>query len=104
LGGEITVCSEPDKGSTFSFVIPWREALPDVHDPPPRIAGYQGLRHICCGGHESRRPVESLHTARPTHSFFFRHSLLLFVSFYARREFPFRQPHRLVASDTAQYR
>jgi signal transduction histidine kinase/CheY-like chemotaxis protein len=44
LGGEITVCSEPDKGSTFSFVIPWREALPDVHDPPPRIAGYQGSR------------------------------------------------------------
>jgi Histidine kinase-, DNA gyrase B-, and HSP90-like ATPase len=44
LGGEITVCSEPDKGSTFSFVIPWREALPDVHDPSPRIAGYQGPR------------------------------------------------------------
>jgi CheY-like chemotaxis protein len=44
LGGEITVCSEPDKGSTFSFVIPWREALPDVHDPSPRIAGYQGSR------------------------------------------------------------
>jgi hypothetical protein len=68
------------------------------------------LRHLCCGGHESRRLGESLHRPRPvriydpTHSFFFRHSLPLFVSFFARREFPFWQPHRLAASETVQDR
>jgi CheY-like chemotaxis protein len=44
LGGEIMVSSELCQGSTFSFVIPRLEALPELRARSPRIAGYQGPR------------------------------------------------------------
>ena len=36
--------SEPGQGSTFSFVVPLQEALPDLHVRSPLITGYQGSR------------------------------------------------------------
>jgi signal transduction histidine kinase/ActR/RegA family two-component response regulator len=45
LGGEITVTSQLGQGSTFSFFIPRREALPDLGETQStQIIGYQGRR------------------------------------------------------------
>jgi signal transduction histidine kinase/CheY-like chemotaxis protein/streptogramin lyase len=45
LGGKIRVVSEPDRGSTFTFEIPRRDAkLPSPEVTSPRIIGYEGVR------------------------------------------------------------
>jgi CheY-like chemotaxis protein/anti-sigma regulatory factor (Ser/Thr protein kinase) len=45
LGGKIEVVSEPDRGSTFTFEIPRRDAKPPSPEvTSPRIIGYEGVR------------------------------------------------------------
>jgi signal transduction histidine kinase/ActR/RegA family two-component response regulator len=45
LGGKITVVSEPDHGSTFTFEIPRRDAKPVKPEvTSPEIIGYEGRR------------------------------------------------------------
>jgi signal transduction histidine kinase/outer membrane protein assembly factor BamB/ActR/RegA family two-component response regulator len=45
LGGKISVVSEPDQGSTFSFEIPRRDAQPLSQEvTSPQIVGYEGRR------------------------------------------------------------
>jgi signal transduction histidine kinase/ActR/RegA family two-component response regulator len=44
LGGQIMATSGLGQGSTFSFVVPLQEALPDLHVRSPLITGYQGSR------------------------------------------------------------
>jgi signal transduction histidine kinase/ActR/RegA family two-component response regulator len=45
LGGEIAVTSEVEQGSTFSFIVPRRDALPDHGEGQlPQIVGYRGRR------------------------------------------------------------
>jgi CheY-like chemotaxis protein len=45
LGGEITVTSQVGQGSNFTFLIPRRNALPDLGDVQlPPIIGYRGRR------------------------------------------------------------
>jgi signal transduction histidine kinase/CheY-like chemotaxis protein len=48
LGGKISIDSEPGRGSTFSFEIPRRDAIPVNLEPAsPQIIGYEGpLRKI----------------------------------------------------------
>jgi CheY-like chemotaxis protein/anti-sigma regulatory factor (Ser/Thr protein kinase) len=45
LGGKISVVSEPDRGSTFTFEIPRRDAKPlSPEVTSPQIVGYEGSR------------------------------------------------------------
>jgi signal transduction histidine kinase/ActR/RegA family two-component response regulator/streptogramin lyase len=45
LGGKISVVSEPDRGSTFTFEIPRRDAKPlSPEVTSPQIVGYEGPR------------------------------------------------------------
>jgi signal transduction histidine kinase/CheY-like chemotaxis protein/streptogramin lyase len=45
LGGKISVVSEPDRGSTFTFEIPRRDAEPVSPEvTSPQIVGYEGRR------------------------------------------------------------
>jgi len=45
LGGKISIDSEPDRGSTFIFEIPRRDANPVSPEPTsPQIVGYEGPR------------------------------------------------------------
>jgi hypothetical protein len=45
LGGKISVVSELDRGSTFTFEIPWRDAKPpSPEETSPQIVSYAGPR------------------------------------------------------------